>query len=97
MEVVSNTTLDFTTSCVEPNPLYDYTGVVTFGAGKDDNRCFFASNVEQLGKKSISFGERLEEEFPEAMSRYFCFADIEPEIKACILYWYRGWECASCG
>jgi hypothetical protein len=77
--------------------LFDYSEVVTFRAGNELQRQYFATDSPRLCRESTYFHERLHGDYPEAQSRHFEFKDTDPSVFACMLRWYRGWDCPSCG
>ncbi|KIW31040.1 uncharacterized protein PV07_02724 [Cladophialophora immunda] len=76
--------------------LFDYTNVVTFAAGTGSNRQFFSFDEPRLCHESTYFEDRLHGDCPEARTRHFDFADVDPAVLACMLSWYRGWNCVCC-
>ncbi|OAP64322.1 hypothetical protein AYL99_00294 [Fonsecaea erecta] len=76
--------------------LFDYSNVVTFAAGSGNNRQYFTFDGPRLCRESTYFEGRLHGDSPEATTRHFDFADVDPAALACMLYWYRGWSCGSC-
>ncbi|KIW70189.1 hypothetical protein PV04_02481 [Phialophora macrospora] len=78
--------------------LFDYSEVVTFRAGNGSQRQYFATDSPRLCRESTYFHERLHGSgCPEAQSRHFELKDTDPSVVACMLRWYRGWDCPSCG
>ncbi|ETI19795.1 hypothetical protein G647_08808, partial [Cladophialophora carrionii CBS 160.54] len=71
--------------------------VVTFHTGTGPQRQFFAMHSPRLCKESTYFHERLHGDYAEARSRHFEFKDHDPAVVACMVRWYRGWDCPFCG
>src|ERR1700709_369156 len=85
-----------TTSWGVPKDLFDYTDVASFDVGKGTDLQFFAFDLSQLCQHSTYFQERIHGNHPEGNTRHFELKDVDPSVLACMLYWYRSWECASC-
>ncbi|KAJ9616590.1 hypothetical protein H2200_000309 [Cladophialophora chaetospira] len=84
------------TSWGVPKAVFDYSEVVTFSVGKGTDRQHFTFNSPQLCEESSYFEERLHGDCGEAKSPHFELPDVDPAVLACMLCWFRGWECSFC-
>ena len=85
-----------TTSWSVPRHLFDYSNVASFSAGKGPKRQFFAFDLSQLCQHSAYFQERAHLDHSKGRTGHFELEEVDPAVLACMLYWYRGWECSSC-
>ncbi|EXJ61866.1 hypothetical protein A1O7_02296 [Cladophialophora yegresii CBS 114405] len=86
-----------TTSWGVPKHLFDYSEVVTLQTGTGAQRQYFAMHGPRLCSESTHFHERLHGDYPETRRRHFDLKDHETAVVACMLRWFRGWDCPSCG
>ncbi|EXJ87418.1 hypothetical protein A1O3_04378 [Capronia epimyces CBS 606.96] len=76
--------------------LFDYSNVVTMVAGKGHMKHYFTFDLSRLCQESTYFDDRLHGDYREACQRHINFGSINPHTVACMLYWFRGWDCPSC-